>query len=112
MTSGAAMLKPAASASSGRSDVSTATWQGAEASSATTSAYQWSGTPGGSEPDSTTHDAFAACATTDRVSASSAAASRAAPGSFSFVVVPSNSVIVRLVRTAPAIGTHSWATPM
>src|SRR6185312_13644426 len=74
--------------------------------SATTWAYQLSGTPGGSEPDSTTHEAVSALASTDIVSALSAAASSVAPGSLSFVVVPSCSVMARLVRTAPVVGTQ------
>ena len=40
--------------------MSTATRHAYGASSATTSAYQLSGTPGGNEPDITTHDAFSA----------------------------------------------------
>ena len=76
------------------------------------SAYQLSGTPGGSEPESTTHEASSALAITDRVSASSAATSSAAPGSLSLVVVPSCSVIARLVRTASVVGTQRNATEL
>ena len=74
------------------------------------SAYQPSGIPGGSEPDNTTQDADSAAATTDWVSASTAAASSAAPGSLSLVVVPSCSVIVRLVRTGSSVGTQRNGT--
>ncbi len=77
---------------------------------ATTSAYQSSGTPGGREPDNTTHDASAAASTTARVSALRAESSSVAPGSFSLVVVPSDSVIARLVRTTPVTGTHRNVT--
>src|SRR5215475_7777215 len=90
--SGAARSNDATSAVSGPSEVSIATRQGYGASSATTWAYQWSGTPGGSEPDSTTHEAVSALEITASVSWSSAAASSGAPGSLSFVVVPSCSV--------------------
>src|ERR1700754_2667649 len=104
--SGAARSKDATSAARGPSEVSIATRQGYGASSATTWAYQWSGTPGGREPDSTTHEAASAAEITARVSASSAAASSVAPGSLTLVVVPSCSVMAKLVRTAPAVGTH------
>src|SRR5262249_6948543 len=107
---GAARPKDWTRAANGPSEVSTATRQPKVASRATTSAYQWSGTPGGSEPDSTTHDAEPAAATTDSVRASTAAVSSAAPGSLSLVVVPSLSVTARLVRTGVSVGTHRNGT--
>ncbi len=61
--------------------------------------------PGGSDPDSTTQRADAARSRIAAVSADRAASSITAPGSLIFVVVPSDSVIVRLVRTAPSMGT-------
>src|ERR1044071_4250362 len=85
--SGAARSRPSTSAASGRSDVSMATLQPNAASIATTSAYQASGTPGGSDPDITTQEACSALPTTERVSASTAAASMGAPGSLILVVV-------------------------
>src|SRR5262249_14316975 len=103
---------PATRALSGRSDVSMATLHGYCASMATTSAYQVSGIPGGSDPDITTHVACSALPTTERVSASTAAASISAPGSLIFVVVPSNSVTARLVRTGAVIGTQRNGTPL
>ena len=82
-----------------------ATLQSKGRSRATTSAYQLSGIPGGSEPESTTQRADSARSRIAAVSAASAASSITAPGSLIFVVVPSDSVIVRLVRTAPSTGT-------
>jgi hypothetical protein len=105
MRSGAALPKAEASAVSGASEVSTATRQFLSASWATTSAYQLTGTPGGSDPDITIHSARCAASTTVRVSASRASASSVAPGSLSLVVVPSCSVTATLVRTDPRMGT-------
>ena len=89
MRSGAARPNPAASAASGASEVSTATLQSKDCSRATTSAYQLSGIPGGSEPESTTQRADSARSRIAAVSAASAASSITAPGSLIFVVVPS-----------------------
>src|SRR5688500_8258805 len=97
--SGDPQSSPSTRAARGRSDVSTATLHGYGASIATTSAYQVSGIPGGSDPDITTQEACSALPTTERVSASMAAASMGAPGSLILVVVPSISVTAMLVRT-------------
>ena len=76
------------------------------------SEYHPSDMPGGSDPDSTTHCAELAYSATVRTSASISAGSTTAPGSLIFVVVPSVSVMARLVRTAPATGTAWTSTPI
>ncbi|AMD53545.1 hypothetical protein ATO49_00325 [Mycolicibacterium fortuitum subsp. fortuitum DSM 46621 = ATCC 6841 = JCM 6387] len=101
---------PEDSAANGASEVSTATRQSSGASRETISAYQPAGIPGGNEPDNTTQDAPWALASTQRVSADSASPSTTAPRSLSLVVVPSDSVIARLVRTGSEMGTPKKGT--
>ena len=79
-------------------------------------AYQCVGTPGGKDPDSTTHCAPEDFSTMASSTAVSSSGLRSAPGSLILVVVPSGSVMVRLVLTAAATGTtwcgmSSWLRP-
>jgi len=74
-------------------------------SALTRSAYQEAGTPGGSDPDSTTQSARSDSRTIRSASFSIVAASRVGPGSFNFVVVPSASVRVMFIRTRSPICT-------
>ena len=101
----------ATSAASGPSLVSTATRAGVLRSDRTSSAYQPSGAPGGSEPASTTHEADAARDSRVAPRSSRWDADTMAPGLLSLVVVPSGSVMARLMRTSPAGGAGEHAMP-
>ena len=86
-------------ASKAAPEVSMATLHPSRFSAGVKVAYQSSGAPGGSEPDSTTQSAPRASSSRSAVAASTWAALRAGPSSLILVVVPSGSVMAVLVRT-------------
>ena len=102
MTSGAEAGNASPRASSGASEVSTAMPASGLASrtARTQVAQKSTGTPGGREPASTTHDAPGAWWDRRSRTRSASACESSAPGVFSFVVVPSSSTMVRFTRAS------------
>ncbi len=91
--------------------MSTATETPAARSRGTSRAYQSVGASGGNEPHRAAQRDPVARSSRRASRASTSSARRGAPGSLSFVVVPSGSVIVRLVRTGWAVRCSAYPTP-